>query len=288
VAVTTQIKTGVNSLLRRVNLRLDSLTAANAERRRLETLAAVGHFDRPAFPVPAAFARADFRPVLDAAASFSDRFKDFEDPARNDVRYAFDNPYFLSPDAEVLYAFVRTLRPGRIVEVGSGNSTRVARQAIRDGGLGTELISIDPHPRADVRGFADRVIQTPVERAVEDWSVFASIEPGDVLFIDSSHILAAGNDCVALYLQVLPKMPAGVVVHVHDVFLPYEYPRAWVVGHGWPWNEQYLVYAMLAFGTAFDVLWAGHYLQKTLPDFASRFPRARDGQATSLWLRKTV
>lgn len=285
MALTTRIKSGMNSVLSRANLQIETLTAHSRERQRLERLNESGYFDRPVFPVPAAFAASDPLPIFAALARYEARFADFESPARNDVGFCFDNGFFGSPDAEVLYAVVREFQPETILEIGSGHSTRVSRQAILDGGLATKLACIDPHPRVEVARVADEVFERPVETMVGD-PLLGRLRAGDVLFIDSSHELLPGNDCVALYLRVLPRLPAGVVVHIHDVFLPCEYPRSWVLDERRDWNEQYLVQAILQFGDAFEVLWAGHYLQQTNPQFAAQLPRARTKPATSLWLRK--
>jgi predicted O-methyltransferase YrrM len=281
MAFTTRVKESLNRGLRPLNLRVDTLTARRIEEERIAALERARHFERPVFPLPPGFRSLDPKPVLDAVAAFRPRFTDFEDPARNDVGYSFDNIFYTSPDAEVLYALVRSRSPGKILEVGSGNSTKIIRQAIRDGSLPTRLVSIDPSPRLDIRHLADESRRA----ALGSTSDLDRLDPGDFLFIDSSHVIRTGNDAVFLYLEVLPRVPAGAIVQVHDVFLPYDYPKRWVLD--WEFNEQYLVQAILQFGGGFDVLWAGHYLQRSLPDFADHFPHAAHRTATSLWLLKT-
>jgi predicted O-methyltransferase YrrM len=285
MAITTRVKDGMNLLLRGANLRLESLTAERLEERRCARLDDADYFDRPVFPVPRAFEELDPDAIFTSISEHASRWADFENPLTNDVGYSFQNDYFRSPDAEVLYSIVRRYRPAQIVEVGSGHSTKISRQAILDGQLNTRLVCIDPQPRTEVSSLADRVVRQPVETLVGD-PLFSSLAPGDILFIDSSHELSPGNDCVALYLQVLPRLTSGVLIHVHDVFLPYDYPRDWVVGNGWKWNEQYLVQAMLMYGRAFEVLWAGQHLQRTDPRFETVLPRAQAHSAASLWLRK--
>ena len=117
-------------------------------------------------------------------------------------------------------------------------------------------------------------------------TLVALLQPGDFLFIDSSHEFTIGNDVVYLFLKLIPLLPAGVIIHVHDVFLPYDYPRAWIVDERKPWAEQYLVQALLWYSDCFEVLWAGHYLQRTRQDFAAHFPHATNIRAQSMWLRK--
>ena len=91
---------------------------------------------------------------------------------------------------------------------------------------------------------------------------------------------------VELFLNILPRLKPGVLIHIHDIFLPYEYPREWIMQNRWPWNEQYLVQALLQGSEEYEVLWAGHYHQKTMPDFAKHFPLWQGKDASSLWLRK--
>jgi Methyltransferase domain len=160
------------------------------------------------------------------------------------------------------------------------------RAAIDDRRLDTRLISIDPLPRRSVAAAAHRVIAEPVEQ-IGACAVFDSLGPDDVLFIDSSHEIRTGNDVVALLLNILPSLRSGVVVHLHDIFLPYDYPREWIVEHRWQWQEQYLVQAMLQGSDQFAVLWPGHYLQRILAGFSDHFVCSRPGTATSLWLRKS-
>ena len=115
--------------------------------------------------------------------------------------------------------------------------------------------------------------------------VFETLAENDILFIDSSHETKAGNDVQFLYFDVLPRLQSGVLVHIHDIFLPFEYPKRFL-DSGYPWREAYLVEAMLLFGNAFEVVWAGHHLQRTLKGFAEHFPNIGNRAAQSLWLRK--
>jgi len=274
----------VNGMLRPLNLRLDTRTAEQAEAVRLAELVRAGHFDRPIFPVLNQFVRCDPAPVLEAVKMHEPELERFSIEPHPD-RYAFSNDYYGSPDAEVLYAMVRILRPRRILEVGSGHSTLLFRQAIIDGALTTRLISIDPSPRREIAKHADEVMRERVER-LDTHRTFSYLEPNDILFIDSSHEIKAGNDVLHLYLNVLPAVGNGVIVHLHDIFLPYEYPKRWLVEDGWTWAEQYLLQAWLQGCDDFEVLWPGHYLQKTLPQFATRFRHWRGADARSLWLRR--
>jgi predicted O-methyltransferase YrrM len=162
------------------------------------------------------------------------------------------NDQFPPHDAAVLYGLLRTLRPARMVEVGSGWSTTVAAAAIHDGDLGTALTCIEPYPRdflhrqPGIELRQEKVEHTPL-------AVFDALEAGDVCFIDSSHVAKTGSDVVHLFSQVLPRLADGVVVHVHDIFLPEDYPEGWV-RHGFNWNEQYLLQAYLTHNARARVL----------------------------------
>ena len=209
-------------------------------------------------------------------------------------RYFVNNGAFESVDGEVLYCMIRHFRPRRIFEIGSGNSTYLSAQAVvknRDEtGRECELVAFEPYPNETLRaGFPG--LARLVEAKAQDipLSKFAELDDGDILFIDSSHVLKIGSDVQYLYLEVLPRLRPGVVVHVHDIFLPEEYPRKWVMEQQTFWNEQYLLQAFLAFNDAFDVHWAGSYMHLKHPEkleaaFASYDRETR--RPGSFWMRR--
>lgn len=170
------------------------------------------------------------------------------------------NAYYPTPDAEVYAAMIVTRRPERIIEVGSGYSTLVAQAAIRHAGLATTVHVIDPQPRRSIADFADRVEYTRVE---ESSLATEGVQPGTLLFIDSSHICRRGGDLPHLFCKVLPALPAGVLVHVHDVFLPYDYPDAYVERF---YTEQYLLHCLLACSPRYRVVFATHMMSRDQPD----------------------
>ena len=144
------------------------------------------------------------------------------------------------------------------MEVGSGNSTLFVRAALRQAGRDTRIVSIDPAPRAEVDAVCDEVIRQPVENV--DPAIFDRLEPGDVLFIDNSHRSFMNSDVTVCMTEVIPRLKPGVLVGVHDVFLPYDYPQAW---RDWGYNEQYLLAAMLLAGPEyFDIQLANHWLYR--------------------------
>jgi predicted O-methyltransferase YrrM len=199
--------------------------------------------------------------------------------AAQDGLYHYNNGYFEAVDAEVAYCMVRHFKPSRIIEVGTGYSTRVLAAALQKNHerdhLESELVSIDPFPERFSE--SGRVEQIPKAVQDVDLEFFDRLEPGDILFIDSSHVVAVGSDVVQLYLQVLPKLKRGVLIHVHDIFLPADYPRDAVLNKLWFWSEQYLLQAFLAFNQEFEVLWGASAMQIHCPWVLERcFPQWRD------------
>ncbi len=150
------------------------------------------------------------------------------------------NAWIPALDGACLYTFVRDLEPRRYVEVGSGISTLFVDRARRDGHLGTAVTSIDPEPRADVDACCDRVVRAPLESV--DPGIFGELERGDVVFVDNSHLVLMGSDVVVFLLEVLPSLVPGVLVGVHDVFLPSDYFPFWGTYY---FGEQYMLAALL-------------------------------------------
>jgi Methyltransferase domain len=158
------------------------------------------------------------------------------------LRPSWDNGYLPGLDAATLYSLLRTTDPRRFLEIGSGTSTKFARKAIVEGGLRTLITSIDPHPRAEIDELCDDVVRAGLESA--DLSVFNQIEPGDIVFLDGSHRTLMNSDVTVFWLEVLPRLPPGVLVQVHDIYLPDDYPPDWV--DRW-YSEQYLLAVQLLF-----------------------------------------
>jgi hypothetical protein len=195
---------------------------------------------------------------LDRVASWnSERHRDLFRELQSDSAISVTtNGFFMTPDAEIYASMILDRKPRRIVEVGSGFSTLVARKAIHHAGWSTRLVAIDPFPRTDVQLAADELRRCPVEQSDLinfDWC------SDDVLFIDSSHLCRTRGDLPYLYCQVLPALPSGVVVHVHDIFLPYDYPNLYDV---WCYTELYLLSCMLAHNPRYRTILATHLLSR--------------------------
>jgi len=281
VVFSTKVRTGINSVLGAAGLRLETLTAERREHARLDMLSAAGLFDRPVYALSPGMADFDVGPMAAAYNEHREALERLRKLETNDVGYNPDNTFFRSPDVDALYLLVRTLKPARVVEVGCGHSTRITRQAIKDGGLSTQLIAIDPWPRAEIEAFVDRFERRRLEE-VTDYSIFDELVPGDILFIDSSHLANLGNDVARLFCDVIPRLKPGVVIHVHDIFLPYEYPQH--EARDWAgWGEQYVLHALLQ-GGKHELIWPGHYLKRSGKWFEA-LPFLNNGPSHSFWFR---
>ncbi len=208
-------------------------------------------------------------------------------------QYYLNNSAFISGDAQVLYSMIRHFKPRRVFEIGSGNSTYLSAQAAlvnKSEGRDCELVAFEPYPNEVLRrGFPglSRLVQTKAEDIRIE--AFEALEENDILFIDSSHVVRIGNDVHYLYLDVLPRLKNGVIVHVHDIFLPSEYPKEWVKEEHYFWNEQYLFQSFMAFNDSFEVLFGSSYMSMRHPDEMAAAMHAYEKGVTrpcSFWIRK--
>lgn len=207
------------------------------------------------------------------------------------------NGGYMAVDAHVYYCLIRHFKPRKIVEIGNGNSTLLAIAAAdvnkNESGIRPHLTSIDPYPWAVFKDGYPGLDSLVVER-VQDVPVsyFEQLESGDMLFIDSSHVIRSGNDVHYEFLEILPRLKPGVLIHVHDISLPRPYPKVYFDNHLY-WTEQYLLQAFLAFNDRFEVVWAGNYMMMNYPDRVlavfPEFERMRrdypQSEPTAFWMR---
>ncbi len=199
----------------------------------------------------------------------------------------WDNGWLPPLDALTLYGFLAETNPRRYVEIGSGNSTKFARRAINDLGLRTHVTSIDPVPRASVDALCDLTIRSPLEQT--DLAVFADLDAGDIVFFDGSHRVFMGSDVTVFFFEVLPRLRPGVLVHIHDIMLPSDYPP------GWRWryySEQYLLAAfLLANPSWFDVelpnafIHGDRKLRGIIEPLWQKISLTQEYEPASFWLR---
>jgi predicted O-methyltransferase YrrM len=228
-------------------------------------------------------------------AEFRSRFPIAEPKAQGD--FFLLNGSYMAVDAHVYYSLIRETNPKRIVEIGTGYSTILACQAAllnkQESGRMPTITAIDPYPRDVFRnGLAG--LSEVVARKVQDvpLEVFTSLEAGDILFIDSTHALRSGSDVQYEFLEILPRLAPGVLVHVHDVSLPLPYPKVYYDTQTY-WNEQYLLQAFLAYNLRFEVVWAGNYMLlnhrdaviETFPEFNLMREKWTSSEPTAFWMR---
>jgi len=213
---------------------------------------------------------ATYRRSLETIAAYRDALARIDLHAQDQREPSWVNDWLPVLDGAAIYAFIRSRSPALYMEIGSGHSTKFAARARRDGQLDTQIMSIDPEPRAEVDELCDRVLRVPLEAA--DISVFHELSDGDVLFFDGSHRTFMNSDATVFFLEVLSQLNGGVLVGVHDIFLPYDYPQEFADRF---YSEQYLLAAHLIAGNPL--------LEPVLPTFyASRDPELRS-LADALW-----
>ena len=209
------------------------------------------------------------------------------EPTGEPGRFHFNNGLFDGTDALIAYCMIRHFQPRLIIEVGSGFSSLVAAEAIAKN-KNSALICIEPFPLDFLRqGFPG--LHSLIEKKVEDLDLkfFSQLDSGDILFIDSSHTVKIGGDVNYLFLEVLPRLKPGVIVHVHDIFLPFDYRRDWVMDELRFWTEQYLLQAFLSFNSEFEVLMANGYLaHRYVEDLKATFVNSPWWGGGSFWIRR--
>jgi hypothetical protein len=183
-----------------------------------------------------------------------------------------ENGMFVGVDAEVLYSVIRHFRPRRIIEIGCGLSTILSSLAIDknrtdDPSYVCELIGVEPYPNHDVLAKCNNLSRL-IDRPVQDvpMSEFLQLGKSDILFIDSSHVSKIGSDVNYNILEVIPRLRPGVLVHLHDIAIPFEYPKRWVKDLRIFWNEQYVFHAFLSFNSDYEIVWAGSWMHWKHPD----------------------
>ncbi len=184
----------------------------------------------------------------------------------------WQNNYLPGLDIVALYTMMRTLNPGMVLEIGSGHSTAVMNRAITDGHLQTKLVCMDPAPRREIKQLTDEWLHYPLEE-LSDYTRIDIMSPGDIIFFDGSHISLANSDVSVFFMEILPRIPIGVYVHIHDVYLPYDYPLD-MAHRGY--NEQYLL--------AMALLYGQHKFQIIFPSFwVSRQATSQSYLKSTVW-----
>ena len=214
----------------------------------------------------------------------------FKAGKQDKIRYQFENNAYSYTDGIILYSMMRHLKPKRIIEVGSGYSSALmldVNELYFQNQI--KLTFIEPFPerlyslmtekdKQDAIVIGDIVQSVPVE-------TFEVLEEGDILFIDSTHVVKTGSDVVYILFEILPKLKSGVIIHFHDIFYPFEYPKEWVFG-GFNWNEDYFLKAFLMYNNSFEIKLYSHYLHTVHPHVFAEMPLSYKNFGADLWLVK--
>lgn len=228
--------------------------------------------------------------LIDAAGKIP--FPEHKDPT---FRYHFDNKTYEHADGLVLFATLLHYKPKRVIEIGSGFSSSLmldTNEKFLNNSI--HFTFIEPNPEINLASllrqddYKNADVKKQFVQAV-DPAIFKTLQDGDILLIDNSHVSKTGSDVNYLMTEVLPILNKGVIVHIHDIFFPFEYPKEWVFEHKLNWNEIYTVHNFLLFNNSFDIIFFSDQMQQELKaQYEQAAPVFFKGRPSSLWLRKTV
>jgi len=208
-------------------------------------------------------------------------------------RYGYRNSLFEQGDGECYYSMIRHFKPRRIIEIGAGYSILMAQLAIKKNeaevpGYRCNHRCVEPYENAWLSKTDVEVIRTPVESLPSGW--MNDLGEGDFLFIDSSHVIRPQGDVLHLYLEVLGQLKPGVVIHIHDIFTPRNYPKQWVINDRRLWDEQYLLEAFLCFNKEFKIIcalnWLWHNHRDTVSNSFPILATTPDFEPGSFWMMR--
>ncbi len=206
------------------------------------------------------------------------------------TRYFFSNDYYSYTDGIILYSMIRHIRPKRIIEAGSGFSSSLmldVNQLFFQNKISLTFIEPNPERLYSLMSEEDRstsrVIRSPIQQV--DLSIFRTLEKGDILFIDSTHVSKTGSDVNHILFTILPSLSPGVFIHFHDIFYPFEYPKK-LVYEGRNWNEDYLLRSFLMYNNQFEIRLFAHYLHEMHPGSFEKMPLCYRNKGGDLWLEK--
>lgn len=224
-----------------------------------------------------------------------DELDDVPEEATEGVAFHYRNGAYGHGDADLLYAFIRTMKPQQVIEIGAGWSTKMARKAIdansaADASYACRHVCVEPFGPDWLRDLDIELVREPVERC--DPSLFKALQRNDILFIDSSHIIRPQGDVLFEIQEILPQIAPGVIVHVHDIFTPFDYHEEWIFERGSLWNEQYLLEAFLSMNKSFEILVATNWLSRIRTEDLARlvpgFSRHLKAEPSSFWFRRAA
>jgi hypothetical protein len=225
--------------------------------------------------------------------NYVDELLKFPKTKSNDNKFYYHNNTFESGDAEYLYNIIRKFKPNRIIEIGSGFSTKMMLNSINrnideDDNYNCELTCIEPFLYKQIEGLPTILLKEKVESL--DIKIFKELKKDDILFIDSSHIIRPQGDVLFEIQYVLPQLNPGVLIHFHDIFTPRDYLDKWVYKEHHLWNEQYLLESFLSCNDRFEIIGSLNYLKHNYWDLlSSKCPilsKEKNAEPGSFWIRK--
>lgn len=214
----------------------------------------------------------------------------FKSNKQDGLRYYFENEYYSYTDGIILYSIIRQNKPKRLIEIGSGFSSAVildTNSLFFDGKI--DLTFIEPYPERlfSLINEEDRIKTKIRQSMIQDveLNVFKELQKGDILFIDSSHVVKTGSDLNYILFKILPGLNEGVIIHFHDIFFPFEYPKNWVY-RGINWNECYFLKSFLMYNSEFQIILFSDFLHKFYPKIFKAMPLCKKNTGGNLWIEK--
>jgi hypothetical protein len=261
----------------------------------ITSIAEVRENDKKIFRVPRLIPGIDLNEdeQMQFFEAFKEYYKDlpFGEKKTEGLRYYFDNPSYSYSDAICLYAMIRHVRPKNIIEIGSGHSSCVTLDTNELFCENTIVCTfIDPYPEnllsLITKADKSKVAIVPAKLQEVALEMFSSLRENDILFVDSTHVSKIYSDVNYLFFEILPCLNSGVLIHFHDIFYPFEYPRAWIY-EGRVWNEGYLLHAFLQYNTSFKIIFFNTFLEIFFEEkFKASMPLCLKNPGGSIWLRK--
>jgi predicted O-methyltransferase YrrM len=204
------------------------------------------------------------------------------------IAYCWNNPFWNNSDALVHYGLLRDLKPQRIVEIGCGFSSLLMQRALRRNATPCRVTQVEPYPNPALFAvFPQDWVhhRCPLQRAPLE--IFEALGAGDICFYDGSHCTKVGSDVNWFFFEVLPRLAPGVVIHLHDIFLPDDYPDLWIFERGQTWNEQYVLQAFLMHNRKYEIMMANRFLWKTNMEILEALYRGvQPTYGCSFWMKK--
>jgi hypothetical protein len=230
-----------------------------------------------------------YYPMIDRLKPFAAEIQAFPQLREGDAQFWFHNGGYEDFDAVTHYSMIRLLKPKRMIEVGCGYSSRLTTLAALKNqaeGRKMECVFIEPYPSDFLRQFqlcgsllVEKIQQVPLAE-------FARLESGDILFIDTSHVLKTQDDLCRIFLEIMPALAPGVFIHFHDIFTPFDYPEEWLLKIGFHYNEQYALEAILCNSRNFEIILPVHALWREHLKKLSELLPAGQTRPAAFWLRK--